>query len=308
MYYFFTSGRGPCHENFNHLSVRPAELYAHFRNVLKKWGDDLLSIKVGRVDMPFGEEYLWQDAPDNPLIANSAPYPWLWDEGITLYGTLRGLGWVISITDGTLTRSQEENVAKAITAKLYASPWKPISLSASFMKNGHTARGPFLLGGSFFQPVGASGTSSLGTSPSEMVDAMLYQADATLSFSTQAHLALTFGKGLIDDQNNAFDRDLTWFMIQPRLNFTPKFYAAGRYSEIGTYDANKGYHFGGEFLAGGNRAYGYDAKRLQRLSFGLGWKVNPHLTIKLEAGRDRYEVINASSLDPTDDDRKHAYP
>lgn len=288
-------------------SVRPAELYAHFRNVLKKWGDGLMNIKVGRVDIPFGEEYLWQDAPDNPLISNSAVYPWLWDEGIALYGTMRGLGWVVSITDGTLARSQEENLAKAITVKLYATPWKPIYLSASFMKNGQTARGPLLLGGSFFQPVGADeAKTSLGVSPSKMVDAILYQANATLKFSKQADLELSFGKGLIDDQNNTFDRDLTWFTIQPRLNLSPKFYAVGRYSEIGTYDANMGYHFGGEFLAGGNQAYGYDARRLQRFSGGLGWKLNSHLTLKLEVGRDRYEVIDASPLDPTDDDRKHA--
>ncbi len=63
----------------NTPEVRTAEVYAHFRNILNRWGDDLLSVKIGRVDIPFGEEYLWQDAPDNPLISNSAAYPWLWD-------------------------------------------------------------------------------------------------------------------------------------------------------------------------------------------------------------------------------------
>ena len=39
-------------------------------------------MKLGRIDIPFGDEYLWQDAIDNPLITNSAAYPYGWDEGI----------------------------------------------------------------------------------------------------------------------------------------------------------------------------------------------------------------------------------
>ncbi len=74
--------------------VRTAELYAHFRNILRRWGDGLLNIKIGRVDIPFGEEYLWQDAPDNPLVSNSAAYPWLWDEGAVFYGNIEKVGWV----------------------------------------------------------------------------------------------------------------------------------------------------------------------------------------------------------------------
>jgi hypothetical protein len=91
-------------------SVRTGEVYAHFRNVLQRWGDGLLGIKVGRVDIPFGEEYLWQDAPDNVLISNSSAYPWLWDEGLVLYGKLRGVGWTAAVMDGTVARSQEDDV------------------------------------------------------------------------------------------------------------------------------------------------------------------------------------------------------
>ncbi|MCZ6674972.1 MAG: hypothetical protein O7C75_18735 [Verrucomicrobia bacterium] len=284
-------------------SVRVNEVYVHFRNVLKKWGDDILGIKVGRIDIPFGEEYLWNDSPSNLLISHTAAYPWLWDEGIALYGTLGGFGWITSLTDGTLARSSEDDPGKAVTAKVYGSPWTPLYLSASFMRNGKTSKGALLLGGSFFQPVGTQDASSLGASPSDKVDAALYQIDAKYSFREKAALEFALGKAFINDAVDSFDRDLTWFSVQPHYNLTRNLYAILRYSEIGTYDTNEGYHLGGEFLAGGNKAFGYDAKRLQRFSVGLGWRPNPRAMVKLEIGRDRFKVIDASLFDPGDDDR-----
>ena len=291
----------------NPPSVRTGEVYAHFRNVLQRWGDGLLGIKVGRVDIPFGEEYLWQDAPDNVLISNSAAYPWLWDEGLVLYGKLRGVGWLAAVMDGTAPR-QEDDAEKAVVAKVHGRPWKPLYLSASFMKNGDTAKSALLLGGSFFQPVGA-GLRDIDqlieqnrASPSTKIDATLYQADVQWTPADGARLDLFFGRALIDDRQDAFDRNLSWFALQASCDLGRHFYAAGRYSEIGTYDDDEGYRIGGEFLANG-KAFDYDAKRLQRLSAGLGWKLNPRAKVKLEVGRDLFEVIDASPLDPSDDER-----
>ena len=285
--------------------VRTAELYAHFRNILRRWGDSLLSIKIGRVDIPFGEEYLWQDAPDNPLISNSAAYPWLWDEGAIFYGNIDKVGWVAAVMDGSIRRSVEENADKSITLKVYGQPWKPLYLSASWMRNGETSAGPFLLGGSLFQPVDVGGESIAGVSPSATVNATLYELYTKTDLG-RLDVDMSFGRGRIDDAADAFDRDLTWFMVQPLYKVTKDVDAVARYSEIGTYDDAEGYHFGGEFLAGGNAAYGYDAKRLTRLSMGLNWKINPRAKIKLEIGRDRYFTVDQSPLDPSNDDRSHA--
>ena len=41
-----------------------------------------------------------EDASDNPLISNSGAYPCGYDEGMVAYGTLKGLGWIASLTDG----------------------------------------------------------------------------------------------------------------------------------------------------------------------------------------------------------------
>lgn|GEM_PF-3536698 len=149
---------------------------------------------------------------------------------------------------------------------------------------------------------GLSATATGGASPSKVVDAILYEFNARYSYLDKAHIELSFGRGLIDDKVDAFDRDLTWFSIQPLYNLTRSSYTIFRYSEIGTYDAMKGYHFGGEFLANG-KMLGYDVKRLQRISAGIGIRLNNHTTLKVEGGRDQYQLITLSPLNKTGDDR-----
>lgn len=277
-------------------SLRTGEVYAHFRNALKKWGDGLLGIKVGRTDIPFGEEYLWQDAPDNPLISNSAAYPWLWDEGIVFYGSARGLDWVLAVMDGTISRSQEDDAAKAVIGKISVRPWQPLHLSVSLLRNGASQRAALLLGGTPLQPVDGS--------PNARVGAMLYQFDAQWTPGPQTRFDLSFGRAAVDDAADAFDRDLTWFMLQGRRTVAHRFHIAARYSEIGTYDDEAGYKIDGEFLAGGG-AFAFDVQRLRRISLGLGWQINPHSGLKLEAGRDTFELIAPSPFDASGDERNH---
>lgn len=283
--------------------VRTGEVHAHFRNVFGDEGPSV-GLKVGRVDIPFGDEYVAQDSVDNSLISNSAPYPYGLDEGVVVYGTLSGVGWITSVTDGTDDRSLEDDPAKAVTAKVYGSPAPWLDLSASFLKNGDSAESAFEFGGSHIEPVGAGGASTAGMSPSEKVDAFLYELDAVCSVGDDARLGLACGHGQVDDDVNTFDRDLTWFRIEPRYNLSEKVYLVLRWSEIGTYDSDEGYHFDGKIIAGGNAAFGYDTKRFRRLSAGLGWLPNPHTIVKLEVGQDKFEVIDASPFDPDDDDRE----
>jgi hypothetical protein len=149
--------------------------------------------------------------------------------------------------------------------------------------------------------VGAGGASSVGASPSGKVDARLYELDARFTPAKAARLDLTFGQAWIDDPRDPFDRQLTWFSVQPLYQLSARLHAALRYSEIGTYDADEGYRIDGEFLAGGEEAFGYDVRRLQRLSLGLGWKPNPRTCVKVEAGNDWFATIDASPFEPGND-------
>ncbi len=286
------------------LFVRTGEVFARFDEVLWPGTDHAVGVKLGRVDLPFGEEYLWQDAPDNPLITQSAPYPYGFDEGVVLFG---GLGpdsdWIFSLTDGTDTRSTEDDVAKAATLKASHRFNEELYLSASGMINGNAAKSAFEFGGSHFEPVGASHPSTAGVSASTEVDAHLWELDGTFSPCEDFDLSFFYGHARVEDKDSTFNRDMRWFMVQPLVRLSEKTHAAIRYSEIGTYDSSEGYHFDGKILAGGNAAFGYDTRTLQRLSAGVGWQPNPRALFKVEVGKDWFDLIDGSPFNTENSER-----
>lgn len=289
------------------LFTRTGEVYAHFRDI--PLGDATsLGVKLGRIDIPFGEEYLWQDAIDNPLITNSAAYPYGWDEGILLYSNYSGLNWIFAVTDGTDARSKEENSEKAFNAKFYGNPWEQLYLSLSLMSNGDGTKSAIEFGGSHFVPIGVSSTSTLGNSPSTEVESNLVELASKYNFNlannTSGYLALTLGAAKQDDDDSSFDRSLRWFSIEPYLKFTNNWYTVLRYSEIGTYDNDEGYNFKGKTFAGGMAVSSFDIERFRRLGIGLGWAPNPHLRAKFEIGKDWFDLIDASPLPENNSDRE----
>lgn len=287
------------------LFTRTGEVYVHFREVVI--GDYAVGFKIGRLDIPFGEEYLWQDAIDNPLITNSAAYPYGWDEGILIYGEWRRANWIFSITDGSDERSADTNSEKAFNAKLYGYPIPSLYASLSLMSNGSTVKSAIEFGGSHFQPIGASLPSTVGASNSAQVDAKL--AELALKYEFPAaknhspYLAFSVGTARQEDDDVAFERDIHWFSVEPYFEINNHVYLVARYSEIGTYDDNQGFHFDGKIYAGGNAAFGDDVRRFRRASVGVGWQPNPHVRAKLEIAKDRFYLINPSPLLPLNGQR-----
>ncbi len=290
----------------NRLDVRTGEVHAHLRNIWQNCCGDSMGLKVGRVDIPFGEEYLSQDSIDNKLITQSAAYPYGYDEGVVLYGTYDGVGWILAATDGSVQRSIDDDVDKAVNAKLYGSPSDHLYLSASFMRNGESRQSAFEFAGSQFQPVGTRHRSSLGNSPSRMVDAILYELDAKLQADNGAYLGLAFGQAFVDDAFSQFNRSFLWYILEAYHPLSETTYAVARFSEIGTHRGDQGYRFGGKITARGQRSFGYDTRRFQRLSVGLGWKPNSRTVFKAELGQDWFNVINGSRFRPNNDHRWHA--
>lgn len=282
------------------LFTRTGEVHVHFRNI--KLSDGIqVGVKVGRFDIPFGEEYLSQDSSDNPLITTSAPYVYGWGEGILGYGDVRGVTIIAAITDGTDARSEEDNKSKAFNLKVSGMPTEKLYLSVSAMRNGDAAKSAVEFGGSHFQPVGASHVSTLGTSSEAMVDGSLAQLDAKYRlFGGRGYISAFIGAARQDDDDEAFERDFRWSGIEIYRELANKWYTVTRFSEIGTYDDDEGYHFDGKIYAGGNGSFGYDTKRFRRLGVGLGFEPNPRVRIKFELGRDWFELIDASELGGTD--------
>jgi len=283
------------------LFTRTGEAYIYFHS-LRLGGLSPIGLKLGRVDIPFGEEYLWQDASDNPLITNSAAYPYGWDEGVVLFGDFSDrFSWVAAVMDGTDARSQEDNSDKSVTLKVYGNPTAPLYLSASWMTNGANSKSAIEFAGSHFQPVGASHVSTLGSSTSAEVDSSMFEFNAKYQLlrsdpSKNAYVAFSVGGAQQDDSGAIFDRSFRWYSVEPYVSFGDRWYAVLRYSEIGTYEDDEGYHFDGKTFAGGNGTFGYDTKRFRRLGLGLGWMPNPNVKAKFEIGKDWFDLIQVSTL------------
>ena len=285
--------------------TRTGEVYFRVQDLLPA-EDKVLGFKLGRIDVPFGEEYLWQDAIDNPLITNSASYVYATDEGMVVYSKFKGIDWTFAVTDGLLSRSTEDTSDKAFNLKLSGRPTESIYASVSYMNNGDSSLSAMQFGGSFGQPVGAWHDSTLGDSTSETVSLELAGADLKYQFGGdgyQGYVTASVGMAKLDDSDPLFSRDFRWFAVEPYVQFNNGIYLVARYSEIGTYDDDEGYHFAGKTFAGGNESFGYDTKRFRRLGLGLGWRPNPRVRAKLELGKDWFELIDASLIDTQNENR-----
>src|SRR5437016_14557117 len=86
------------------LSLQLGEAYLDFENVSRLWNSDrMLNVRAGRMDIPFGEEYLNRDAIDNPLISHSLSDFWGVDEGLELYGRVGKFSYVLAVQDGSVS-------------------------------------------------------------------------------------------------------------------------------------------------------------------------------------------------------------
>src|SRR3954468_24224410 len=74
--YFFSEINLATPESYD-PSLHLGEAYIDFENVSRFWHwDRMLSVRLGRIDIPFGEEYIYRDAIDNPLISHSLTDFW----------------------------------------------------------------------------------------------------------------------------------------------------------------------------------------------------------------------------------------
>jgi hypothetical protein len=261
-----------------------------------------LGLKVGRFELPFGEEYLRWDAHETPMIIFSAADPYGVDEGLELFGRAGPVGWIASLSTGTFGNGADDAPGKLAAAKLYGDVGPDLYLSGSVLSSGKAAQSALALSGTALNPVGAAASSSLGASPSDEVEALCWEIDAKIAARRRANLYVGFGRASIDDEVDAFDRDLTWFLVEPALRVSDELELVVRYSAIGTFDDDEGYLFRGKIAAEGED-FGYDASALRRLAAGARWTLNPHISAKLEVGHDWFDLIDASPLDDENDER-----
>ena len=119
------------------LRLNVGELYLDFENISQLWGrDGQVNLRVGRLDIPFGEEYLVRDAILNPLISHSLLDFWDVDEGIELYGSLGKVSYVAAVQNGGYSAAQDFTSDKAVIGRLSYDPKPWLHMSVSGMRTG----------------------------------------------------------------------------------------------------------------------------------------------------------------------------
>src|SRR5262249_49043636 len=115
--YFFTEVNLITRESYDD-NIKLGELYVEFEDLLRFWNHpDRLNVRAGRMDIPFGEEYLTRDAIDNPLILHSITDFWGVDEGVEVYGRWNHLHYVLAVQNGGHPILRDFNSDKSVTAR-----------------------------------------------------------------------------------------------------------------------------------------------------------------------------------------------
>ena len=120
--YFYSEVDLATPEN-NNAQVNLGELYVDFQDVSQLWGrDDQLNVRAGRMNIPFGEEYLTRYAIDNPLILNSVSDFWGYDPGVEIYGALGKFSYVAAVQNGGGNGVQDDNDDKSVAGRISFDP------------------------------------------------------------------------------------------------------------------------------------------------------------------------------------------
>lgn len=277
--------------------VLPQETYVVFRDPLsfmELW-EGALRLKIGRIDAPFGEEYIKQDKFDNPLIDYSANWPWGRSEGLLFYGATEEseVNYMFGIFNGNYARSQDNDVGKQLNAKVTYQPTKHSYFSASYMYTGDVDVSSNWYGGILVAPVNFS---------SPTVSAHMYELAAKYKWDDSSSFWVTWGQVFQDDQNNALDRDIMYWTVEPLYYLCSNIYVVARLSTFGTFDDTEGYATQG-WDYGNGQEYGFGVKSLTRYQIGLGYVIAANIIVKAEYHKDDFDLIEGAAIAGVDEER-----
>jgi hypothetical protein len=255
------------------------ELYADVEGLSEGWGDDhALNMRVGRMYIPFGEEYEVRNIMDNPLIAHSVTDIWGMDEGVEAYGELGKYTYVFAVQDGALPELHNYHRDKSLATRVGYDPLGWLHLSASAMRTGHLNAASdqysaLWFGNFFFRPLGPLGTTT-------GFWANLGELDAEARWSG-GHLKAAGGLVDFDDNNSAADdtRHLNYYYVEAVQSIADGLSAAVRYSKV---DAPGGYPLVGQGSAPEYASVTELTTSLSRLSMGLAYQVGPPVVLKVD--------------------------
>ncbi|MEJ1973943.1 MAG: hypothetical protein WDM96_16210 [Lacunisphaera sp.] len=112
------------------------ELYVDIEDLWRSDRTHSLSLRAGRMHLPFGEEYQVRNAIDDPLVTHSLADVWGIDEGVQAYGTLGPVRYNLAVQNGGHKTMRDFDADKAVIARLSFDPLTGLSLSASALRTG----------------------------------------------------------------------------------------------------------------------------------------------------------------------------
>ncbi len=288
--YFYGEADLATPEN-NNTQVNLGELYVDFEDVSQLWGrDDQLNVRAGRMNVPFGEEYLTRYAIDNPLILNSVSDFWAVDPGVEIYGALGTWSYVVAVQNGGGNGVQDDNDDKSVAGRIGFDPNAHWHFSVSGMRtgdispqNGGTSAEWF--GNGFFQSIGSPATTKFYVNAVEL--------DATARW-TGGYVKAFGGYAQYGDNDPAANntRDIFYYSAEVVQNLPENFYAVTRFSEV---IADKGIPILGN--GSSNDYFSALTTDLWRLSLGIGYRFSDRLIIKTEYSFEGGRQVNGESRD-----------
>jgi hypothetical protein len=281
----------------NNLNVKLGELYLDFQDVSQLWGrNNQLNFRAGRMDIPFGEEYLYRNDIDNVLISRSLPDLWGIDPGVELYGTVGPLCYVVAVQNGSGANGVEDfNGDKSVAGRIGYDPARWLHFSVSGMRTGDLNAQQDVVSALWF---GNGFFRSLGSPATTLFHADLVEGDVSANWSG-GHLRAFGGYARYNDNDPTADngRNIFYYSVEGTQDLSSKFYAAARFSQI--LAADKGFPIVG-YGNFGTYFFNTLSTDLWRLSLGLGYRFSRQLVIKAEYSFERGEEVGGAPRDHED--------
>ena len=292
--YFFTEINLADYQNTD-LNVKLGEAYIDFENISQLWHQDrMLNARIGRLDIPFGEEYLYRDAIDNPLISRSLSDIWGVDAGVEAYGAFGRVNYVVAVQNGG-DNYRDFTRDKSVAGRLSYDPARWLHLSVSGMRTGDLNNPQDIWSALYF---GGNGwIRAIGSTNTTRFHANLVEGDVELRLP-RGHVK-AFG-GYIhyndNDPSNNNQRDIYYYSVETLFDATKKMYGVARFSQILAHNGFPiiGYGNMGEYY------FGPLTSQIWRLSLGLGYRFSPNLVFKGEYSFERGREVSGEVRDHED--------
>ena len=273
----------------NSGSLRSGELYLELEGVSRLWGrDGQMTLRLGRVDIPFSEEYAQRDAIDNPLISHSVADFWGVDEGIEAYGTVGGIQYVLAVQNGSNNAAFDFASSKAVTLRVGFDPAPGLHFSLSGIRTGRIAqtgdvRAELWFGNDWIRRRTGSTAANFWTDG--------IGADVRRTFRS-GHIAASAGRIRYrdDDPTRRFATSANYATVEGVAKMSRQLHFGTRFSLA---ESDRGFNLPGDGLSPSPRP----TELLWRLSLGGGYQLTPQLLLKGEYSVNRGRWVGGARRD-----------